>query len=194
MPATKPLPPVVYAVFTCALFAIATLPLFIQTGDSLQVDLSGRWQLNPELSEDEHAKLEAMQASRGVNHRPPAGLHGLGKVFGGGGRDETPQARDLFLRRSPSFFLKQRGERIEMTDSDGRVRVLTANGRTQKIDGHEVRTRWERSLLVSETSLADARITETYDRLVTAPQLIVTTELEMHGRKVSVRRVYEESP
>jgi hypothetical protein len=52
-----------------------------------------------------------------------------------------------------------------------------------------------KGFLVSEISLANATVTETYERVTTAPQLIVTTKMEMGGRDVSVRRVYEaESP
>jgi hypothetical protein len=54
-----------------------------------------------------------------------------------------------------------------------------------------VRTKWDKQRLVSEISLGGAKVTETYERLVDSTQLIVTTKMDMHGRDVSVRRVYE---
>jgi hypothetical protein len=59
-----------------------------------------------------------------------------------------------------------------------------------KIDGREVRTRWENIRLVSETTIGDAKLVETYER-AGARQLIVTVRPEMHGQQMSVRRVYD---
>jgi hypothetical protein len=186
---------VAYSVLVASLLAAGTVPVITtQQRESPPPDLTGRWQLNRELSENAEAKLEAMHASQGGGHRPPAGMHGLGGLFGGG-KDETEQAREMFLHRPTSFVVKQDGDRIEFTDSDGRVRVVTANARKEKVNGQDVRTKWDQGFLVSEISLANAKVTETYERVMTAPQLIVTTKMEMGGRNVSVRRVYdEESP
>jgi hypothetical protein len=185
---------VAYTILVASLFAAGTVPVITQQRDSPRPDLTGRWHLNRELSESAEAKLEAMHSSQGGGHRPPAGMHGLGGLFGGG-KDETEQARDMFLHRPTSFVVKQDGDRIELTDSDGRVRVLTGNGRKEKVNGRDVRTKWDRGVLVSEISLANAKVIETYARVTTAPQLIVTTKMEMGDRDVSVRRVYDaESP
>jgi hypothetical protein len=183
-----------YTVLVASLLAAGTVPVITQQRESPRPDLTGRWQLNRELSENAEAKLEAMHSSQGGGHRPPAGMHGLGGLFGGA-KDESEQARDMFLHRPTSFVVKQDGDRIELTDSDGRVRVLTSNGRKEKVNGRDVRTKWDKGFLVSEISLANAKVTETYERVTTAPQLIVTTKMEMGGRDVSVRRVYDaESP
>lgn len=152
-------------------------------------DLAGRWVLNQELSENAEAQLRRGEAQGG--HRPPAGLHGLGALFGGGRRSDTERAHGMFPDRPLSFVLTQDGDRIELTDSQGRRRVLTANGRQETIDGMSVRTRWEVRQLVSETSLGNGTITQTYERVATANQLIVTTRMNVTGQVASVRRVYD---
>jgi len=151
-------------------------------------DLSGRWQLNQQLSENAQAKVDRMQSSQG--HGP--GRHGFGGLFGrlfGGG--DMQEARDLVLKAPSSFTLTQDGDRIVLTGSDGRVRTLTPNGRKEKVNGRDVQTTWNKQHLVSETSVSDAKVTDTYERSTTAPQLIVTTRLDMRGHGVSVRRVYD---
>jgi hypothetical protein len=183
-------PLVVYAALVCNLVGAEAAAVFSQARESLHTDLSGRWQLNRELSENAEAKLASMHESTGGGQTPPAGMHGLGGLFGGG-KEQAEQARELFLRQPTSFVVRQDGDRIELTDSDGRVRVLTANGRKEKINGRDVRTKWDKGLLVSEISVGNARVIESYERSMTAPQLSVTTKLEMQGRGVSVRRVYE---
>ncbi len=190
----KPSSLAAYTVLVASLSAAGTVPVITQQRESPPPDLTGRWQLNRELSENAEAKLEALHSSQGGGHRPPPGMHGLGGLFGGG-KDETEQARDMFLHRPTSFVVKQDDDRIELTDSDGRVRVFTANGRKEKVNGRDVRTKWDKGFLVSEISLANATVTETYERVTTAPQLIVTTKMGMGGQDVSVRRVYDaESP
>jgi O-acetyl-ADP-ribose deacetylase (regulator of RNase III) len=71
------------------------------------------------------------------------------------------------------------------------VRTLTADGRKEKVNGRDVQTTWDKQRLMSETSVGDAKVTETYERSTTAPHLIVTTRMEMRDHDVSVRRVYD---
>ena len=54
-----------------------------------------------------------------------------------------------------------------------------------------MRTKWDNNHLVSEISVCDGKVTETYERSANAPQLIVTTKMGMSGHQVSVRRVYD---
>ncbi len=159
-----------------------------QERESLRPDLSGRWQLNRELSENAQAKLERMQSAQGSGHGP--GRHG------GGRNAQMEEARDLVLNAPASLVLTQDGDRIVLTGSEGRLRTLTANDRTEKVNGRDVRTKWDEHHLVSETSVGDVKVTETYERSTNAPQLIVTTKVVMRrGHEVSVRRVYDaESP
>jgi hypothetical protein len=132
-------------------------------------DLSGRWRLNQELSENAQARVDRMQSSQG--HGP--GRHGFGGLFGrlfGGG--DMEEARGLILNGPASFTLTQDGDRIVLTGSDGRVRTLAANGRKEKVNGRDVQTKWDKQRLVSEISVGDAKVTETYERSTNAPQLI----------------------
>jgi hypothetical protein len=169
-----------------SLVGAANVRAIAQEGESLRSDLSGRWRLNQELSENAQAKVDRMQSSQG--HGP--GRHGgiLGRLFGDG---DMQAARDLILNAPASFTLTQDGDRVVLTGGDGRVRTLTANGRKEKVNGRDVRTTWDKQRLVSEISVGDAKVTETYERSTNAPQLIVTTKMNMRGHDVSVRRVYD---
>jgi hypothetical protein len=171
-----------------SLVGAAHVRAIAQERESLRPDLSGRWQLNQKLSENAQAKIDRMQSSQG--HGP--GRHGFGGLFGrlfGGG--DMEEARGLFLNAPASFTLTQDGDRFVRTGSDGRVQTLTANGRTEKVNGRDVQTTWEKQRLVSEISVGDAKVTDTYERPASAPQLIVTTKMNMRGHEVSVRRVYD---
>ena len=171
------------------LLVVDTMSAISQAAQSQGIDLSGRWELNREASENAQSKLETMQASSGSGHRPPAGMHGLGRLFGG--QDSAEEARKLFLSRPTSFTVRQDGERVELSESNGRVRVLRANGQMQNVEGRDVRTRWDGRRLVSEVALGNAKVTETFDRVTNAAQLSVTTRLNLQGNEVSVRRVYD---
>jgi hypothetical protein len=59
------------------------------------------------------------------------------------------------------------------------------------VDGRDVETKWDKHRLVSKIAVGNAKVTETYERSTSAPQLIVTTKMDMRGREVSVRRVYD---
>ena len=97
----------------------------------------------------------------------------------------------MVVNAPQSFTLTQTGDRIALVASNGRSRTLTANGRKEKIDGRDIVTKWDGQRLVSETSLGDAKVTEMYERSPNAPQLILTTRMDMRGHGVSVRRVYD---
>jgi len=152
-----------------------------QERESPRPDLSGRWRLNRELSENAEAKLKGMHSESPGGQ--PAGGHGrLAGLFGGPRQAQMDEARGLLLDAPPLFVL---------TDGSGRVRTLTASGRKEKIDGRDVQTKWDNRRLVSETSLGDAKVIEAYERLANALQLIVTTTMKIRGRELSVRRVYD---
>src|SRR6516164_768878 len=161
-----------------------------QERESPRPDLSGRWRLNRELSENAEAKLKGMHSESPGGQ--PAGGHGrLAGLFGGPRQAQMDEARGLLLDAPPLFVLTQDRDRIVLTDGSGRVRTLTASGRKEKIDGRDVQTKWDNRRLVSETSLGDAKVIEAYERLANALQLIVTTTMKIRGRELSVRRVYD---
>src|SRR5918999_1021873 len=174
-------------VVTCAVLATGTnAGLIAQERESARPDLSGRWKLNVALSEDAEAKISRMQSSQG--HGPGRHFGFLGRLFGRGSIEE---ARRVMLDAPSSFTLRQDDDRVVLTNSDGHMRTLVANGRKEKIDGRDVVTKWEQRRLVSEVSFGDAKVTEFYERGTTGTQLIVTSRMEMRGHDVSVRRVYD---
>lgn len=159
-----------------------------QERESVRADLAGQWELNRQLSENAQEKVDRMQSSQG--HGP--GRHGLGGLFGrlfGGG--DMEEARRMVLNAPQSFALTQTGDRIVLTSGDGRSQTLTANGRKEKVNGRDVVTKWDGPRLVSETSVGDAKVIQTYERSPTGSQLILTTRMDMRGHGVSVRRVYD---
>jgi hypothetical protein len=171
-----------------SLVAIAGVRVSTQERAQARADLAGEWRLNRELSENAQQKIDRMQTSQG--HGP--GRHGLGGLFGrlfGGG--DIEEARRMVLNAPTSFTLAEDGNRIVLTSRDGRERTLTANGQKQKVNGRDVLTKWDGPRLVSETTVGDAKVTETFERSTTAPHLILTTNMDMRGHRVSVRRVYD---
>src|SRR5262249_62033567 len=69
---------------------VSAASLTAQGRASSRPDLSGRWRLNPELSENAESKLQGMQAQSG-------GHMGLGGLFGGL-QKQIDEAPGLLLR------------------------------------------------------------------------------------------------
>lgn len=69
--------------------------------------------------------------------------------------------------------------------------AVNNHGRKEKVNGRDVLTKWDGQRLISETTVGDTKVTDTYERSPSAPQLIVTTRMDMRGHGVSVRRVYD---
>ena len=154
-------------------------------------NLTEQWQLNPNLSEDAEEKLQSMgnggeQADRGGGGHGP-GSHDRGQKM----PEQLAEAQNLILNVPTRFILTQDDQRVVLAEPGGRVRTLLTNNRTVKVDGRDVRTKWENNRLVSETTLGNAKIIEIYERSPSARQLIVTATMEMHGQRVSVLRVYD---
>jgi len=73
-----------YAAFAVSLLAGGSVRAHAHTRESSRSDLSGRWSLNRELSENAQAKLERLHAAQGGRqgaghgpgrHRPSSWLH-----------------------------------------------------------------------------------------------------------------------
>jgi hypothetical protein len=102
------------------------------------------------------------------------------------------EIRNLLLNAPTRLVVAQDDQKVVLTEADGHVQTLPTNNRTVKMDGREVRTKWENNRLVSETTIGDAKLVETYERSSGGRQLIVTVGAEMHGQQqMSVRRVYD---
>jgi hypothetical protein len=189
-----------YAVFlACALIGsgaliTATTRIAAQERAVSQPNLSGSWQLNRALSDDAKAKLESMHSSQPAGGHGPGRHGGLGRIFGGifgGGQAGHAQLEEVVVNAPDRFVLVQDDQKVVLTASEGRVRTLPTNNRTVKVDGRDVRTKWENNHLLSEITVGNAKVIETYERSPSAPQLIVTARVNIQGRQVSVRRVYD---
>ena len=142
-------------------------------------DLSGKWRMNRELSEDAGKKLENA-------------LRSAGTVARRGGRlapnqDARDRERDLPRRRiealikaSESLDIRQGKKEVSVTEGDLRERKFYTDGRPyqrQDQSGNLVtmRARWRGKRLVVDTRLADGgRFTESYELAPGGRQLIVT--------------------
>jgi hypothetical protein len=163
-------------------------------------DLTGEWQLNPNLSENAEQKIQDMHGEGGqAGHHGgfggggggQGGHHGGGGGAGSGGQSGMAEMRELILNPPTRFVVTQDERQVVLTEPEGRVRELPTNNRKVKIGGRDARTKWENNCLVTKTKIGDAKLVETYERSPGAPQLIVTTKIDMSGQHVSVRRVYD---
>jgi hypothetical protein len=139
-------------------------------------DLTGQWQLNRELSDDAQAKFASM---------------GGGGQHGGGRGHEVEETRNLIVNAPTRLVVAQDDQKVVLTEPNGHVRTLPTNNRKVKIDGRDVQTRWENSRMVSEITIENMKIVETYERSPSGRQMIVTVGMEMHGQQMSFRRVYD---
>lgn len=156
--------------------AVAGIAVAAQAGAVGRPDLSGQWRLNRSLGDDPQAEFGSMGGA--------GGHHG-----GGGGPFE--EIRNSMLNAPARLVLAQDDQKVVLTEPGRRVRTLPTNNRAVKIDGRDVRARWEKSCLVTETSMENGKLVETYERSPEGRQLIVVVRTEMHGQPVSVRRIYD---
>jgi len=164
--------------FFVALLTAWSVVAVSATAQAVRPDLTGEWQLNRDLSEDVQAKFAGMGG--GVGH------HG-----GGGHGQGMEDIRNSFVNAPTCLVVAQGDQKVVLTEPDGHVRTLPTNNRIVKIDGRDVRTRWENNRLVLETATGNNKLVETYERSAGGKQLTVTIRTDMHGQQVSVRRVYE---
>lgn len=101
------------------------------------------------------------------------------------------QLEEVILNAPTRFVLTQDDQKVVLTEPNGRVRTLPTNNRKVKIEGRDVKTKWEDNRLVSEITVGNVKVMETYERSPSVPQLIVTARVDRGGRQVSVRRVYD---
>lgn len=123
---------------------VAGIPATAQAGAG-RPDLTGQWQFNRRLSDDVQSKFGSMGGG--------GGHHG-----GGGGPFE--EIRNSMLNAPTRLVLTQDDQKVVLTESNGRVRTLPTNNRVAKIDGRDVRTRWENNRLVSETTISGANLVD----------------------------------
>lgn len=177
------------AVVAMTAWAAESISLFSQAGEIAHPDLTGKWRLNRDLSDEAQKKLDEIMGGGGGRGGHGAGHGGGVGSDGHAGKDEVLK---LIVNAPSQFVLTQDEHKVVLTEPAGRVRTLpTDNRKVQQIDGQDVRTKWENSRLVSEITVGNAKVTETYERSATTPQLIVTVAVAMQGQQISVRRVYD---
>ncbi len=164
-----------------AVGATAGVCVAAQTNMPVRPNLSGTWQLNRNLSEDAQEKMQRMGG--GSEHG------GGGHHAGGGGHGSEVQK--LILNAPTRFVLTEDDKKVVLTEPDRHAQMLPTNNATVKVDGRDVRTRWESNRLISEIAVGDAKVTETYERSPSATQLIVNVTIFAGGQQLSVRRVYD---
>ena len=162
-------------------WAVAGISVAAQAGAAGRPDLSGQWQLNRDLSEDAQAKFASMGGGGGHHGGGQPGAQGQG----------MEEIRDRLLNAPTRLVVAQDDQKVVLTDADGHVRTLPTNNRKVQIDGRDVRTKWQNNRLISETTIGDAKLVESYERSPDGRQLIVTVGAEMQGERMSVRRVYD---
>jgi hypothetical protein len=147
------------------------------TAQTSRPDLTGQWQLNRDLSDDAQGKF--------------ASIGGGGHHGGGGPGRGMEEIRNLLVNAPTRLVVAQDDQQVVLTEPNGHVRTLLTSNRKVKIDGRDVQTRWENSRMVSETTIGNTKLVETYERSPSGRQLIVTVGMEMHGQQVGFRRIYD---
>jgi hypothetical protein len=191
-----------------ALVAAAVLALALPA--AAQVNLSGRWELNREQSDDPQERMQELGGGRGgalagllgsidperlAELRARGGGRGSGGGFGDGTalagmRDQIESVRALFDMPA-ALVLIQDAEVLSITHPDGQVRRVPVEPGASMVNGREVRTRWESGRLVSETLLSETMtLVETFERAESG-QLVMTAHMDLQGRPMSLRRVYD---
>jgi hypothetical protein len=182
-------------------------------------NLSGRFKLNPDESEDARQKMrESMQNSGGGRGPGGAGGGGYGGGRGGGmggggrrgggmgrsggsggpsdsGRDPRESMRALF-DAPVEMAVTATDSEIAILEKDGRLRTLHPDGQSYKAEGgtSETKTHWEPDRLVVETKTErGSKITESYSVDAARHKLNVVVQFENANRApLSVHRVYDE--
>ena len=182
-------------------------------------DLSGRWKLNRELSDDEEAKASATIAgqiardssSNGSNGDSQGGSSGRGGRGrrggggGGGGRVSRPsdEAGDDLDPRGPrrtagaaeALTITQTEPEIVVAELSGATRSFYPDGRSYKADegASDVKARWrDGTLVVEKKSVHGWKLTETWQLSSDRSRLEVSLRFEGGSRpRLSFKRVYD---
>lgn len=197
---------------------LATLVLLggdTAAGTAPPPDLSGRWVLNEELSEDAREKMRGGRGGRGGPEGggigPPGGGRGgsggRGGGFGGrrrprggdaggvhGGDGDPRAAMRAVFEAATELTITHTAREIAILEKDGRLRALHPDGeKYEDSSGAEVKTRWDKDRLVVQTSRGRGpSVTETWRMAGEPAQLVVQLRFQPpNGRDVTVKRVYD---
>lgn len=187
-------------------------------GTATPPDLSGRWVLDKERSDDAREKMRDGSGGMGRpgGGRPGGGGPGGGGPGGGGmgrpgggmgGRGgRPPQGGDggdrraamrAVLEAAPELTITHTAREIAILEKDGRLRALHPDGeKYEDSSGAEVKTLWEKNRLVVRTSRERGpTVTETWSLAGEPAQIVVELRFQPpNGGEVMVRRVYDRAP
>jgi hypothetical protein len=178
------------------------------------VDLSGRWRLNKELSDDEQAKMRTVAEARAEPASAPSsapegeGAQGGRGARGGGtggrtghsspppGVDENdPRGAKRTAGPPDAMTVTQAESEILVEEAPGQTRDLYPNGRTYRTDegATQIRTAWkDGKLVVERKNVRGWRLVETWDLAPDRSRVVIHLLLEGGSRpKVSLTRVYD---
>jgi hypothetical protein len=182
------------------------------------LDLSGRWRLNKELSDDEEAKLRAAAVSSSAERQPAdpgssgeaeaqgseGGRGGRGGGTGGrtahtsplqGVDENDPRGATRTAGRPDTLTVTQVESEIVVEETPGRKRELYPNGKTYKTDEGvtQIRTLWsDGKLMVEEKNVRGWRLVETWDLAPDRSRLSIHLLLKGGSRpKLVLTRVYD---
>jgi len=166
-------------------------------------DLSGRWQLNKELSEDAHEKLRQSLEKRRGGYGPAPGMGGpyssgagrLGLPPAQSGDDEPDESTRAILDPADELVIFQGQPEIVLDEKFSRRRTLHADGRKYKAENGaaEVKAEWKEGRLLVETrGLRGRKTNESWELNTTGKRLTATYKLSPgNGPSVTVKRVYD---
>ena len=176
------------------------------------VDLTGRWILNADLTDDAREKMaEAMEGRGGrEGSRPPLGPGGPGMADpagGPGGRggpsgppsgaesgDPAEAMRPIF-EPAEELTISHTGTELVVDEKFSRLRRLHADGKKYKTENGlaELKTVWKEGRLVVETKRArGGGVIETWELVPDGSRLIVNVKVEGgFGPGVALKRVYD---
>ena len=161
-----------------------------------QPDLSGRWKLNHEQSDDAQQKMQEAfgGGARGSNRADVPGRQrrrGGQEAGQGGGLGRMMEAAETLQiqQKDPEILLKM----------EQRALTLFTDGRTQEQDGPrggsvKTTSRWDSNQLVVEREMGrGVKVTTTYSLSAAGSQLFVTTRIETprSSEPVLIRHVYD---
>ena len=180
------------------------------------IDLSGDWQLNEELSDDPREKMQEMMSKRGGSRGGgrdggqsgggmSGGREGGRSGGGGGGSGRGGMGEDGQRRGNPfgdpealrSLLIEYDAPALTVVDGAERARILYTDGRKVNRDYGEgrlveVKARWKKGVLEVERKGERGTQRERYLLSEDGQRLEVEAKIEMGQMgKIEIKRVYD---
>jgi hypothetical protein len=164
-------------------------------------DLSGKWSMNRELSEDAKAKLEKVFPTLG-QVAPRGGDKGTQADARDAEREQARRRIEALIEASETLDITQINQELTVVEGNLRERKLYTDGRPFERQDRRgnmttIRARWQGQRLVVDTSLPDGgKFTESYELSPGGEQLFVTVTSQDRRLKqpLVIHRVYDAVP